>query len=142
MDLKNHELLAIALSPFFIISATAIVRKYVPKIDGWKVLVFVTVLSELLCITERLLTHPEQWPYGMIAGLILAVVSLGANEKGTKLANSFTQALFASLTQSLVASSGLNEATDRSKGNGSSGGGSDTEKKEVPSEPQADGRKP
>ena len=89
MNLSNAELLMIVVSPFFVITATATIRKYIPKLDGPWVVMFVFVLSEIICVAERFLTKPEQWLYGVIAGLLLTVVSLGANEKGNQLVERF-----------------------------------------------------
>lgn len=89
MTLSNSELLAIVVSPVFVITTTQIVRKYVKWLDGWKVMLFVFLLSETVCVVERLLTHPEQWVYGILAGLLLTTICLGTNEKINDVAKRF-----------------------------------------------------
>jgi len=86
MDLRNSEILAILISPAFVIAITQIVRKYVKVLDGWYVALFVLVLSEIVCVVERLLVQPAQWPAGIVAGVMLAAVCLGFNDKANDIA--------------------------------------------------------
>lgn len=85
MNLSNAELLAILVSPVFVITATQVARKYIKALVDWKVALFVFILSEVVCISERMLTQPSQWAYGILAGLLLAIVCLGVNDKANEL---------------------------------------------------------
>lgn len=92
MQLSNAELLMIVVSPLFVITTTATVRKYIPQIDKWKVVLFVFALSELVSVIASHLTNTEHWLlYGVLSGLLLASVSLGANEKGNQLVDRFVK---------------------------------------------------
>lgn len=99
MNLTNAELLMIVGSPVFLITATATVRRYIPKLDGWRVVLFVFLLSEVITLSTRMVMfdrawlQPTQWIYGGLAGLLYAGVALGANEKGNKLVERFAKAL-------------------------------------------------
>ena len=99
MNLTNAELLMIVGSPVFLITATQTVRKYVPKLDGWRVVLFVFLLSEVITLSIRMVSsdhawlQPTQWIYGVLAGMLYAAVALGANEKANKLVERFAKAM-------------------------------------------------
>ena len=99
MNLSNAELLSIVGSPVFLITATAAVRKYVPKLNGLGVVIFVLVLSEVVSLSIRMVMYdkawlqPTQWIYGGLTGLLFAIVALGTNEKANKFVERFATAM-------------------------------------------------
>lgn len=81
MDLQSTDLLTFVFSAGGIIAVTAAIRKYIPKINGWMVPVLVLALSVIVGVSERILRDPKHWYFGFASGLVLAMVSLGTNEK-------------------------------------------------------------
>lgn len=55
----------------------ALVRKDVPKLDGWYVLVASFALAEVLSVAYMLLTAPATWYLGLVNGLVAFVAASG-----------------------------------------------------------------
>lgn len=83
----------VAVSPILIgvvVSVIAAVRKYLPSIDGWKVLALAFAVGQLVGISFRLMQSGASFSTsilaeGVILGLVLAVAAVGANEKTNKI---------------------------------------------------------
>ena len=87
MSFDDSQILTIVVSPLFVVSAIQLVRRYIPGLKGHWILLIGFVLSEVLAIGERLLTQPDQWHHGLLAGLLLTVLALGGNDKMNRFAD-------------------------------------------------------